>query len=203
MRSKNPELMSKIQDIVNDFFYAEHRMPSVKEIADRAGIAKSSAHRYLTDMDKKGIISYRAGEILTDMISGLGFSAVINAPLAGGVACGAPVEEEPGIEDYVPLPRAIFGDADMFILKTYGDSMAGVGIRSGDYVVIRRQNTAKPGDIVAALVDHHENTLKRLMYDKQSGRTYLHPENADFPDMYFNEIEIQGVLVNVIKSGPF
>lgn len=202
MRSKNPELMDKIQLIVNDFFYTEHRMPSVKEIADRAGIAKSSAHRYLTEMDQRGIISYRAGEILTKMIGALSFS-VKNTPLAGGVACGLPVEEEPRIEEYVPLPTAIFGDDDMFILKAYGDSMTGAGISSGDYVVIRRQKTAKPGDIVAALVDHHENTLKRLMYDSKQGRAYLHPENDAFDDMYFSEIEIQGVLSSVIKRGPF
>lgn len=202
MRSKSPELMNRILEIVNLFFFSEHRMPSVKEIADRAGIAKSSAHRYLTEMDRRGIVSYKGGELLTDMVNGLGF-AVHNAPLAGGISCGEPVEEDEHVEDYVPLPTAIFGTQDMFILRARGDSMVGAGIESGDYVVIRRQETARVGDIVAALVDHHENTLKRLLYDKERGCKYLHPENENYDDMYFTTIEIQGVLANIIKSGPF
>ena len=136
------------------------------------------------------------------MVNGLSF-AIKNTPLTGGITCGIPVEENPRVEEYIPLPTAIFGNKDMFILKAYGDSMTGVGISSGDYVVIQRQTYARPGQIIAALVDHHENTLKRLMYDEKQDRMYLHPENPDFEDMYFNEIEIQGVLANVIKNGPF
>ena len=202
MRSKNPELMNKIQEIVNDFFFSEHRMPSVKELADRAGIAKSSAHRYLVEMDKRGIITYKAGEILTEMIDKLGF-ATNNTPVVGAVSCGLPVSEEEWTEEYIPLPTAIFGDDDMFIVRAKGDSMINIGIDSGDLVVVKRQQTAHDGDIVVALVDHSENTLKRLMYDEERGCRYLHPENDNYDDMYFNEIEIQGVLANVIKSGPF
>ena len=81
--------------------------------------------------------------------------------------------------------------------------MIDAGIDNGDLVVIRKQNSAHIGDIVVALVDHRENTLKRLKYDSELGRQYLHPENDCYEDMYFDEIEIQGVLANVIKSGPF
>ena len=143
MRTKNPGLMTQIQDFVNDFFFREYRMPSVQEIATATGIAKSSAHRYLVEMDKRGILSYRAGEILTDMVNGLSF-AIKNTPLTGGITCGLPVEENPRVEEYIPLPTAIFGNKDMFILKAYGDSMTGVGISSGDYVVIQRQTYARP-----------------------------------------------------------
>ena len=202
MRSKSPELMNKIQEIVNTFFFSEHRMPSVQELADRVGIAKSSAHRYLVDMDKRGMLTYRSGEILTDMIKGLSFS-VNNTPVVGAVSCGLPVEESEWTEEYIPLPTAIFGEKDMFILRAKGDSMIDAGIDNGDLVVIRKQNSAHIGDIVVALVDHRENTLKRLKYDSELGRQYLHPENDCYEDMYFDEIEIQGVLANVIKSGPF
>lgn len=202
MRSKSPEMMDRILDIVNSFFYREHRMPSVQEVATSAGVAKSTAHRYLLDMDKRGMITYRAGEILTRMIEGLSFS-VYNAPLVGSVECGMPVEEHEYTEDYIPLPTAIFSGKDMFILKARGDSMIGAGIESGDYVVIQKQKEAHVGDIVVALVDHETNTLKRLKYDNERRCRYLHPENDRFEDMYFDDIEIQGVLINVIKNGPF
>ena len=104
MRTKNPGLMTQIQDFVNDFFFREYRMPSVQEIATATGIAKSSAHRYLVEMDKRGILSYRAGEILTDMVNGLSF-AIKNTPLTGGITCGIPVEENPRVEEYIPLPQ--------------------------------------------------------------------------------------------------
>lgn len=202
MRSKSPELMEKIQDAVNSFFFREHKMPSVQEVADMAGIAKSSAHRYLVEMDRRHILTYRAGEILTKKIDSLSFS-VNNTPVVGAVTCGLPVTEEEWVEEYIPLPTAIFGDDDMFIVRAKGDSMSGVGIKSGDLVVARRQQSAHIGDIVVALVDHQDSTLKRLMYDNKQGCQYLHPENPDYEDMYFDQIEIQGVMVNVIKCGPF
>ena len=97
MRTKNPGLMTQIQDFVNDFFLREYRMPSVQEIATATGIAKSSAHRYLVEMDKRGLLSYRAGEILTDMVNSLSF-AIKNTPLTGGITCGMPVEENGFVE---------------------------------------------------------------------------------------------------------
>lgn len=201
MRSKNPELMRKIESIVNTVFFVEHRMPSVQEIAEQAGIAKSSAHRYLVDMDRRGMLSYSAGEILTEKIQE--HFNFCKAPLMGGISCGQPVEEKEQIQEYLSLPCSIFGNDELFVLKASGDSMINAGISSGDYAVIRKQNTAKVGDIVVALVDHHDNTLKRLMYDPDLDRHYLHPENENYEDLYFNEIEIQGVLTSVIKQGPF
>lgn len=201
MRSKSPEMMNRILELVNDFFFREHHMPSVQEVANMAGVAKSTAHRYLTDMDRRGILSYSAGEILTHSISqGL---HTRNAPVLGGISCGIPVEEDEYTEECIPLPIDLFGNQEMFILKARGDSMIDAGISSGDYVVIRKQQDANIGDIVVALVDHRENTLKRLKYDRDRKRKYLHPENDAYDDMYFDEIEIQGVLINVIKYGPF
>ena len=201
MRYKDPALMGRIQDIVNDFFFSEHRMPSVQEIATMAGVAKSTAHRYLVDMDKSGMIDYSPGEMLThDIYQRLHTRKV---EVRGGISCGIPVEENEYVEDCIPLPIDIFGDHEMFILRARGDSMIDAGISSGDYVVIRKQQDAHVGDIVVALVDHTENTLKRLMYDKKRRRKYLHPENEAYEDMYFEQIEIQGVLINVIKNGPF
>ena len=202
MRSKDPDLMEKILETINDYYFKMHYMPSVNDIAKTFGISKSTAHRYLIDMDGRGMLSYKSGSLSTEMVDKLSFD-VVNAPLIGYVACGEPFPDEQQAEEFIPLPVAIFGSGDKFILQASGDSMEGAGISSGDLVVMRRQRNAGPGHIVAALVDHHEVTLKRLLYNKDLDCLYLHPENPRYEDMYFSDIEVQGVLDSIIKRGPF
>ncbi len=109
------------------------------------------------------------------------------------------MEDEWGEEDLTVL----FDGADngpYYALRAKGDSMEDAGILAGDLVVVRKTHTAKIGDIVVALSDNHENTLKRLVYDSELGRPVLHPENKKYEDILPAEIEIQGVAIHVIKS---
>ena len=99
------------------------------------------------------------------------------------------------IEESVTLPRAIFGGGDLFILHTHGDSMIDIGIKHGDLVVIRKQNTAENGDIIVAMMNG-ETTLKRFY--KRNGKVVLHPENKEMKDIIVKDCEIQGVLVSCI-----
>ena len=120
------------------------------------------------------------------------------AYLVGDIACGSPTEAIENIEECYALPKALFGDGELFILRTYGDSMIDVGIKENDFIVVRQQNTANDGDIVAALVNG-ESTLKRI-YHKGS-KIVLHPENKTMKDIVVNAEDciIQGVLVSCIK----
>ena len=109
------------------------------------------------------------------------------------------MEAEWGEEDLTEL----FDGADngsYYALRAKGDSMEDAGIFEGDLVIVRKTYTAKMGDIVVALSNHHENTLKRLVFDSELGRPVLHPENKKYKDISPEEIEIQGVAVHVIKS---
>ena len=118
--------------------------------------------------------------------------------LVGGIACGKPTEAIENIEECYALPRAIFGDGELFMLRAFGDSMIDIGINKDDLIVLRQQNTANDGDIVAALVEG-ESTLKRIYH--KGRRIILHPENKIMKDIVVNAEDciIQGVLVSCIK----
>lgn len=200
MRSKNPQLMTRIQDFVNQFILDASRKPSVDEIAKGLGISKGTAHNYLKEMDERKMISYRDGE-LNNRITDKCRWEQVGMPISGVIPCGSPEEQVESVDEYVFLPRALVGNGEFFILRASGDSMVDAGIDSGDLVVIRRQLQASPGQIVAALVDGG-STLKRLEYDDEAGRYYLQPENQamNYPPIIGNDMSIQGVAVQVMKS---
>ena len=92
------------------------------------------------------------------------------------------------------------GAGNYFVLMAKGESMINAGIDDGDYVVIRQQPSAEEGQIVVAMVEDGEATLKRYYKDKRRKKVRLHPENDEMEDMFFDSIEIQGVAVKVIKN---
>ena len=123
----------------------------------------------------------------------------IRVPVLGAVACGLPKFAEENIEEFVRLPSSLFGDGDFYILRADGDSMKDAGIDSGDLVLIKHVTAAEPGNIVVALVGD-EATLKRFYPEPRQNRIRLHPENADYEDIYVGSCEIQGIAVKVLKD---
>lgn len=198
MRYKNPELMNKICEFVEKCYFGHSYIPSCSEIGNEMGVSKNTIHRYLVSMDEKEIISYKNGVIETPKMKMIS-STVNHAGIIGSVPCGPLSEMEESVEEYVPLPVSIFGDGDKFILHAVGDSMIGAGIDDGDLVVVRKQNTAKEGDIVVALSENG-NTLKTLLADEENGTYILHPENPDMDDIRVKDLSIQGIAEYVIKK---
>lgn len=188
-----------IRDFLEQFYRENYRKPRISEIAAATELSKSVVHRYLKAMDEEGIISYSAEGIVTDSISKIS-PGFVNVGICGVIPCGSPTEQEELIEEFIPLPVAIFGKGDFFILRASGDSMIEAGIDNGDLVVVRRDLDAKEGDIVAALIDNHESTLKTLKKDPENRCIILHPENKTMEDIKVTNCTIQGVAVNVIKS---
>lgn len=123
----------------------------------------------------------------------------VRVPVLGQIACGIPKFAEEYIEEYIKLPVSLFGEGNFFILRAYGDSMIEAGINDGDMVVIRRQDTASPGQIVVALIDD-EATLKRYYPEQKKRRVRLHPENKTMEDIIVPDCVIQGVAVKVLKD---
>ena len=117
-------------------------------------------------------------------------------PLVGEVAAGSPVVAEDRIEDYVSIPDQLAGDAD-FILTVRGESMINAGIFPGDFVVVRKQQDARDGEIVVALVDDEGATVKRFF--RESGRIRLQPENDEMQATYPDEVSILGSVKAVMR----
>lgn len=198
MRRRNVELMNRIIEFTEQYYLENSSSPSVRTIADRFGIGVSTAYRYLLEMDERGLITYDGKRISNDRIEKLNSnSGVIRAAVVGSIACGIPNLAEENVEEYVSLPRSMFGDGEFFILRANGESMIDAGIETGDLVVIRKQACAEDGQIVVALVED-EATLKRLYRDK--GKVRLHPENRAMDDIIVDDCIIQGVAVKVIKD---
>ena len=203
MRTKNPELMKEISAFVNEYFHEKRSSPSVGTIAKAMGIARSSAYRYLVAMDEKGLISYDGHTIETPQID-KSVSGYFSAPIVGSVQCGDPETEEEHVEEYVSLPESIFGKGEFYILRASGDSMVDAGIENKDLVVIRKQDSASVGDIVVALDENNQNTLKTFDgIDDESGYAILKYENKKkYPDKVIRvrELIVQGVAKHVIKA---
>ena len=198
MRYKSEETMGRIKKAVEEFYFAQHRSPSISEIAAMVGRAKSTVHGYLWEMDKRGALSYDGKTVETDVIQKADADIVLS-PILGSIACGEPEYEEENYEAYVALPTALFGSGEFFLLRARGQSMIEAGIEPGDLVVVKKQNTASEGDIVVALVNN-ETTLKRFYRDKKRRCVRLHPENSSMKDIFVRDCYIQGVAQNVIKA---
>lgn len=203
MRSKDPKLMENILKFVEDYYEGKRTSPSIGKIATALKCAKSTIYRYLIEMDEKGLLSYDGESIQIPKITDR-LSSGIQAPVVGAIRCGSPDVEFESIEGYVNLPEMIFGRGDFYILRATGDSMIDVGIADSDLVVVEKIHSASVGDIVVALDENHQNTLKTYSgIDVASGQAVLRYENQSrYPnaEIRVQELVIQGVARKVIKS---
>ncbi|MBO7762096.1 MAG: repressor LexA [Clostridia bacterium] len=199
MRTKDEQLFTVIMNYIDSYTEENGCSPTVREIADATEISRSTMGRYLQDLIAGGrVMSCGRRSYVTDT-ERLSRRDFIRVPILGEVACGLPKFAEENIEDYVQLPASLFGSGDFYMLRANGYSMIDVGISSGDFVLIRRQNTAEPGEIVVALVEE-EATLKRYFPEPERRRIRLHPENRIMDDIYVSSCEIQGIAVKVLKD---
>lgn len=182
---------------VNDFSNAYGYAPTVFEIADITGISKSTVQRYIAQMREDGIVTYSGHRNLQSAETR---SKSVRVPVLRSIACGIPKFAEENIEEYVRLPESLFGTGDFFFLRANGDSMIEAGIDDGDLVLIRQQNTALPGQIVVALTDNDNATLKRFYPEPEKHIIRLHPENSTMEDIFVTDCVVQGVAVKVIKE---
>lgn len=203
MRIKNPEVMQAICSYVDRYYREKHTTPSTSEIAEGVGISKATSYRYLVAMNENGMLSYDGKSIITRQISKC-TSDYFSAPVVGSIRCGDPELEEENVEEYVSLPKSIFGEGKFYILHARGDSMVDAGIEDGDMIVIRMQESAAVGDIVVALDENSENTLK--MYGGIDGDTgdiilrYANEKKYPGRRILVKQLRVQGVAKQVIKS---
>ncbi|OUN83781.1 S24 family peptidase [Gemmiger sp. An50] len=205
MRVMSKETMANIISFIDEYFCDRHTIPSAGEIAKGVGIPRATAYRYLVEMNNRGMIEYdgKSRTIITPMIRKFA-PASAPCPFLGSVPCGAAQTEEENIREYISLPVSLFGKGKFYILEASGDSMVDVGIDDGDLVVIRMDCTAEVGDIVVALTEDNESTLKVFGgVDEKAERAVLEYRNqAKYPDqkIFVRQLVIQGIAKHVIKA---
>lgn len=186
--------------------------PSMREIGDAVGLSSlSSVTHQLSRLELAGCIRRdpnrpRALEILVEFASTS--SANVDAPgpqpeeaayvpLVGQIAAGVPITADQQVEEFVPLPRSLVGEGQLFMLKVVGESMIDAAICDGDFVVVRQQREAENGDIVAAMLDG-EATVK--VFRRRDGHTWLLPRNSAFEPILGDFAEVLGKVVAVFRS---
>lgn len=196
MRTLNEETLRRMEEYIRERQRKDGVSPSYRRIMHALGMSSLNlVQRYVLALENQGRIRRtRLGSIALPKRLDAGKNKI--TPLVGDIVCGQPSFAEENIEASYALPEAIFGKGELFMLHTHGDSMIDAGIREGDLIVVRKQNTADDGQIVVALIDG-EATLKRLFH--RNGKIVLHPENRQMQDIVVENCEIQGVLVSCIK----
>ena len=186
--------------------------PTVREIAKAVDLASTSAvHHHLQALEREGFLERGASHsrairvtpsaaLRTGMPGALMPQVAADSrvlPIIGEIAAGGPIEAYQDASETLSVPDALISSGDAYVLKVRGDSMIDAHITDGDFVVIRPQQTARDGDIVVAQVEENSVTLKRFY--KEKNRIRLQPANEQYPPQYYDNVNIQGKLIGVIR----
>jgi repressor LexA len=209
-----------ILDVIRASVTSRGYPPSIREIGDAVGLTSTSsvAHQLRT-LEKKGYlrrdpnrpraVDVRSADdvriadeasrapVVTDVVGSDALPEPTYVPVLGRIAAGGPILAEEAVEDVFPLPRELVGEGALFLLKVVGESMVDAAICDGDWVVIRQQNVADNGDIVAAMIDG-EATVKT--FKRTGGQVWLMPHNPAFDPIPGNDAAVLGKVVTVIRK---
>ncbi|WP_216827896.1 transcriptional repressor LexA [Alkalihalobacterium elongatum] len=203
--------VSKRQQEILDYIKTEVRKkgypPSVREIGEAVGLASSSTvHGHLSRLEKKGLIRRdptkpRAIEVTDqDQVEaepGIDTRTAF-VPVIGKVTAGQPITAIENVEEYIPLPERLVSNDSVYVLIIDGDSMIEAGIFDGDMVIVRQQQTANNGDIIVAMTEEDEATVKRFFREKDYIR--LQPENSTMEPIILKNCTILGKVIGVFRT---
>ncbi|WP_405498466.1 transcriptional repressor LexA [Nocardia sp. NBC_00511] len=219
LTARQRRVLEVIRTSVSDRGYP----PSIREIGDAVGLTSTSsvAHQ-LRALERKGYLRRDPNRPRAVDVRGLDETALratagsprlraVSAetegsdehpiptyvPVLGRIAAGGPILAEQAVEDVFPLPRELVGEGALFLLKVVGQSMIDAAICDGDWVVVRQQNVAENGDIVAAMIDG-EATVKT--FKRTGSQVWLMPHNPLFEPIPGNDAQVLGKVVTVIRK---
>jgi len=214
LTKKQRELLLLIHDRMQQGDVA----PSFDEMRESLGLkSKSGIHRLITALVERGYLErlphraralevkrlpegYGTEKSAPKISAAVAANAMQSIPLYGRIAAGSPIEAIRDENGSVEVPPSMLGSGEHYALEVDGDSMIKAGINDGDTVIIKKANQANDGDIVVALVDGEEVTLKRLK--RKSGKVILVPENDDYSEQVYSpdQVIIQGKLASLIRT---
>ncbi len=190
----------EILDYLNDFIQQHGYAPSLEEIGRRFGLSSlATVHKHLTNLQEKGFIKRawnrsRSVELVPSRVGGRS----VELPLLGYVAAGRPIEALVGSET-IAVPEDLVGKRDTYVLRVKGDSMIDEQIRDGDYVIVEDRHSADNGEMVIAMVNGADVTLKKWYLEQ--GHIRLQPANPAMQPMILelDQVQIQGVVIGVMR----
>ena len=200
-QGKITEKQSQILEYIKSEILNKGYPPSVRDICQAVNLkSTSSVHSHLETLEKNGYIRRdptkpRTIEILDDSFN-LVRREMVNVPIVGTVAAGQPILATENIESYFPIPSEFMPNEETFMLKVKGESMINAGILDGDNILVKRQNYAKNGDMVVALVD--DSATVKTFY-KEDGHIRLQPENDYMDPIILPGVEILGKVFGVFR----
>jgi repressor LexA len=205
----------RVLEVIRESVETRGYPPSVREIGEAVGLTStSSVSHQLKALERKGFlrrdpnrpraVDVRGPEEMADVAAAADELARREqlptptfVPVLGRIAAGGPILAEQAVEDVFPLPRELVGEGTLFMLRVVGESMTDAAICDGDWVVVRQQNVAENGDIVAAMLDG-EATVKT--FKRRDGEVWLMPHNAAFEPIPGNDATVLGKVVTVIRK---
>jgi repressor LexA len=197
----------QVLEFIDEQVRARGYPPSVREIGEAVGLSSSSTvHAHLAALQDKGYLRRdptkpRAIEITLEPDSGLAVERrpARHVPLLGDVAAGTGVLAAEQVEETLPLPQDFTGEGQLFMVRVRGESMIEAGILPGDYVVVRRQDTADAGDVVVAGIPGDEATVKTFL--RRKGKIVLRPENPTMDELVFDpdDVTVYGKVVTLLR----
>ncbi|MBO6154949.1 MAG: transcriptional repressor LexA [Lachnospiraceae bacterium] len=195
------EKQQEILDCIKQEILNKGYPPTVRELCDAVNLkSTSSIHSHLETLEKNGYIRRdpskpRTIEIVDDNFN-LTRREVVNVPIVGEIAAGQPILAVQNIDNYFPVPAEYMPNQQTFMLKVKGDSMIKAGIFNGDTLIVKQQDTARNGEIVAALVD--DSATVKTFY-KEDGHIRLQPENDNMDPIIVPDCQILGVVFGVFR----
>ena len=188
---------------IREFSEKNGYAPSFDEMKDFMGLkSKSGIHRLLKELEGQNILTrqpHQTRGVILPKAQEISNDDVVELPLYGKIAAGLPIEAVADPNEKVAVPSSMVGSGDYYALTVEGDSMVGAGIMNGDTVIIRNAKNAENGQIVVALVDEYEVTLKK--WQKKGHSVALVPANPAYETRVFSEdrVEVQGILAGLMR----
>ncbi|MBQ3054126.1 MAG: transcriptional repressor LexA [Clostridia bacterium] len=209
MSKKNEDMKLKILDYISEHTKEYGYPPSVREICAKVGLSSpSTVHGYLERMSKEGMIEkdstktrairVKKEEESSPLVKAVGKEEFVEVPVVGKVAAGMPITAVENATDLFPLPSRYVKSSEVFMLKVSGESMINAGIFDGDLVIVQKQETAKNGEIVVALIE--DSATVKTFYKEKNGRIRLQPENDNMEPIYPDEMQVIGKVVGLFRT---
>ena len=216
MAKRDPNSLNKRERAILDYIEKQSKVngypPSVREIGKAVGLkSTATVHGYLAKLEQKGYIKKESqkGRTLKLLKGSSGKSVtdskkdfytgkeMVDVPVIGKITAGTPILAVENVTDTFPIPIDFVGNAESFMLTVRGESMIEAGILDGDYILVKRQNTANNGEIVVALIED-EATVKTFYKEKDHIR--LQPENSTMDPIIVPNCEILGKVIGVFRK---